>query len=783
MKRNRTTPIQVNRLLSLSLVLSLFLFFSSNTLAMTKEQCSLEYQAKVNELLNDKEKSARLLSEKVLGESFQKLAYAHNLFANSSPEEQKEYEANLDKYISENYKFSMSASDVMNHLREFSSPFKNAVNKRHSSAAGAQNTTKEKLQALVLFSRGLEDKKYHIEEYEKDALSKFNFKTHGREVDGWGLFVGDIARNFYQRRFYDDKDNYDNFDKKISDINISKYDSDVSDAIKAVKEDILDMAKNMSKECHAFLREVSNNTGMCSLSNPFDSPTKSLILDAETILSKINNPKATFIDRPISVHYAGAQFDVQNCKITESETKPGSYKVQMKMNFKYIPGADSEDWSMSLFDGGQGHTMEIINDNNPEESFKSNKTLQTFSESITFDQVDLPNGNPKSPLEFHFKNKSGGQVKMFTIGDTEYQRDFDGDGSRYTINCAADDDDKPTPSSDGKEVYSFKPTNNNNDLILSLVKNDTVADFSSPELKDSKVEWTLPEGIQCEEDPSDKHGLKCKITSEVKEATKVAYELTNHSINPEKATAPEKGEIDLIILKPTPVEIKVNKENIIKSQKTRLTAIVTGAPENAKVSWKVTSKDGEQKVQTISGTSIEVGLFDQITYEVEVAGTVKTGENANKLNIRIESDGKNDSTKKEVKLKASIKEKEFQSLKGEYTWECKGQTCSSNSDKLTTKRKDESFSVFVTFKAGSKTFKTGPFKVNKLESKDKKKKEEDECEEDEDSEDSDPFSTKKKKGCTPKAESKKTFAPKYMPPMQQPVILPPSQPYITPGFN
>ncbi|WP_372654458.1 hypothetical protein [Halobacteriovorax sp.] len=780
MKRNNVITIQVNKILSVGLMLSHFLFFNSNALAMTKEQCSLEYQAKVNELLNDKEKSARLLSEKVLGESFQKLAYAHHLIADSSPEEQKEYEKNLDKYISENYKYSMSASDVMNHLREFSSPFKNAVNKRHSSASGAKNTTKEKLQALVLFSRGLEDKKYHIEDYEKDALSKFNFKTHGREVDGWGLFVGDIARNFYQRRFYDDKDNHDDIDKRFSDKKISTYDSDVKDAIKAVKEDILEMAKSMNKECHAFLREVGVNSGMCSLSDPFDSPTKDLILDAETILSKINNPDATFIERPVSVHYAGAQFDIQNCKITESEAKPGTYKVEMKMNFKYIPGADSEDWSMSLFGGGDGHTMDIINDRKSSEDFKSNKTLQTFSEQVTFDQVDMPNGNPKGPLEFQFNNKAGGQVKMFTIGNNNYERDLNGDGSKYLINCAPDELSAEKPAE--KEVYELKSSNENNNITLTLIKGDSPADFSGPELADSTVEWTLPEGIQCEENPDNKHNLACKITSKIESPTKVSYELINHSINPEKAVPPSKGEIDLTVTNPTPVEIKITKENDLESHTTRLTAVVTGDDTNPEVTWTINYKDEENKVDSKTGATIEVGLFDQISYKAVAAGKEVTGENSNKLTISVTYDGENSSRKEEVKLKASIKEKEFKDLKGSYSWECDGEACGSGTDKLTTKRKDKEFPVIVKFKTEKRLFTSGPVKLAKLRKDKDKKKDDEECEEEED-DDSDPFSTKVKKGCKPKAEETIRFAPKYMPPMQQPVILPPSQPYITPGFN
>ncbi|PIK15838.1 hypothetical protein [Halobacteriovorax sp. JY17] len=776
MKRILLNPINFNKLLSASLILSLFSLLNFNIHASTKEQCSQEYQSKVNELLNEKNSSAKDLAEKVLGQSFQKLAYAHNVFADGNEEELKKLEGRIDSYINENLKYSMSASDVMKELKDFSTPFQNATNKDQSSMAGSKNATKRKLDALILFSKGLEDKKYHIEDYEKDALSKFNFRAHGRKVDGWGLFVGDVARNFYQRRFFDRNDNQVNVDKEFSRKKISIYNSDVNAAIKDVKEEILAMAKNMSKDCHQFLRPTGVNTGMCSLLNPFDSPSQDLILNTETILSKMEDPDATFIQNPISVHYAGAQFSIPSCKIIPDENEPGMYSIKMDMDFKYIPGADNEDWSVSLFGG---HKFDIINNENFSDDEQSNKTFETFSEKVTFNKVKLSPEQLKLPLALDFTNKSGGQVKMFTIGSPGYERDLNGNGSKYNIKCGEPPIEEPliAPAPVEKAIYAFSVANDKNHITLSLNKDGEAANLNSEELKNAKVEWTLPEGIACEENVEDTFKLSCKITTEITSPTKVSFALIEHSIPEDTATAPTPGEVDLILKELPARAIEVATTNDIAAVKTKLTATVSGFSQPPEIKWKI--KTGETASEQ-TGEEIIVNMFDSISYEVCAEETCGTGKVENKLAVNIEKDGDNKETEETVKLKASITDA-FKDLKGEYSWKCDGESCGASGDKLETKRKDKDFKITATFKVGDKEFVSAQYRIVKLKKDEKKEEKDEDCEEDED-EDSDPFSSKKKKDCTPK-EEKKVFAPKYMPPMQQPLILPPSQPYITPGFN
>ena len=775
MKRKLLVPIKVSKLLSSCLILSLFSFISTSSHALDREKCSQIYQSKVNELLNEKNSSAKDLAEKVLGQSFQKLAYAHNIFADGSPEELKELEQKVDKYIKENLKYSMPASDVMKELKEFSAPFQQSTNNGQSTTSAVKVATKRKLEALVLFSKSLDNKKFHIEDYEKDALSKFNFRSHKKNVDGWGLFVGDIARNFYQRRFYDRDDNKVDTDKNFSRKKISVYNSDVKEAIKNLKDDILAMAKNMSKECHQFLRQSGDNSGMCKLLNPFDAPSKDLILNAETILSKMQSPDATFIKNPISVHYAGAQFSVPKCKITADPNEEGMYTIEMDMDFKYIPGADNEDWSMTLFGS---HKREIINNENYDEDIRSNKTFSTFSEKVTYNKVPLTPEQLNLPLTFDFSNKSGGQVKMFTIGSPGYERDLNGDGSRYNINCNPPQVEKssPPPAPLKKVKYAFTAKNEANTISLELFRDDEKANFSSDELKGSKVQWTLPEGLSCAEADEDNYKLTCKITEDINEIAKASYELIDHNIQPDKADAPMPGEVELVVKTRAPRAIRVTATNDIEKMKTTLSSEVAGFATEPEIKWEL-KIDGTPKEMT--GDTVEVGLFKVVDYKACAINTCTSGKVSNKITVRVRPDGTNNTTDEAVKLRAVLSGP-FKDIKGSYTWLCDGKACSGAGDKLELKRTDKNQNIIAKFKAADKEFASGGYDVSRLEKEEKKEKDEEECEEDE--ENSDPFSAKKKTNCKPKEESQ-SFAPKYMPPMQQPLILPPSQPYISPGFN
>ena len=775
MKRKLLIPIKINKLLSSSLILSLFSFLSINSYALDREKCSQIYQSKINELLNEKNSSAKDLAEKVLGQSFQKLAYAHNVFADGSPEELKKLEQKIDNYIKENLKFSMPASDVMKELKEFSAPFQESTNNGQSTTSAVKVATKRKLEALILFSKGLDDKKFHIEDYEKDALSKFNFKSQKKNVDGWGLFVGDVARNFYQRRFFDRDDNKVDIDKNFAKKKISVYNNDVKESIKNLKDDILAMAKNMSKECHQFLRENGDNTGMCKLLNPFDVPSQDLILNAESILSKMESPDATFIKNPISVHYAGAQFSIPECKITPDPNEQGMYTIEMDMDFKYIPGADNEDWSMTLFGS---HKREILNNENYNDDERSNKTFSTFSEKVTYSKVALTPEQLNLPLTFDFSNKSGGQVKMFTIGSPGYERDLNGEGSRYNIDCTPPPTRKSAsvPPPQKKAKYAFTAKNEANTISLELFKDDEKVNFSSEELKGSKVQWTLPDGLSCEDMPEDNTKLTCKITADINEISKASYELIDHSILPEKADAPAPGEVELIVKARAARAIKVTATSDIKNLKTILSSEVAGFAAKPNIEWEL-KIDGTPKAET--GESVEVGLFEVVDYKACALGTCTSGKVSNKIPVKLAADGTNNTTDEAVKLKATLSGP-FKDIEGSYIWECDGKACSGTADKLELKRTDKNQKILVKFKTAGKEFSSNGYDISRLEKDKKKDKGEEECEEVE--EGSDPFSAKKKTDCKPKEETQ-SFAPKYMPPMQQPLILPPSQPYISPGFN
>ncbi|CBW26705.1 putative exported protein [Halobacteriovorax marinus SJ] len=791
-KMRRELRINLNfvKLLSFSLMLPLFILVSNNALAMTKEQCSLEYKSNLNQLINQDDGAARELAEKVLGSSFQKLAYANHLFANGSEEQLKEFEDKIDKYIrNNNHSPAMDASKVMEQLTEFSSSFRDAREMKESSRAAVRNATKEKLEALIVFSRSLDDKKFHIADYEKEALNKFNFRSQSKKVDGWNLFVGDVARNFYQRRFHDRDGTRDDVDRNFSAKKVSTYDSDVRSAIKKLKEEIIEMAKDMSQDCHQFLRENASNTGMCSLSSPFDPPTQGLILSTENILSRINSPEATNINRPISVHYAGAQFSVESCKVSPSEGFPGKYKIEMAMDFQYIPGADNQDWSMNLFDGSQGHDHVIRNDG---ENFEdgSNKTLKRFTDRVTYDGVSFPNDDPHSQLQFHFTNSAGEQIKMLSIDDNYSNRDLNGNGSKYFIDCnprpkpEPEEPLEPVHPTDPLIIYAFSASSDKNIVTLKLQKDEEQANFESDELKASKVNWTLPEGLTCIDNPEDLHKLICALDKEVTEEIEVKFELVDHQIDTNKASPPEASSIILKPEVPAGPTIKVEITEDIPNVSAKLRAVVTGAPEGSKVKWKykITNLDNsveEKEEEQPIDYELTTNLFNKVEYTVTVADQSDNGVMENKVGVRISKDGQNKLEDKEVKLKASVDEK-YKDLPGNYKWKCDDKECGQG-PKLELERTEEKQTISVTFEVPDKVKTTNSYTVSPLkEEREKSDNDEDECEEED--EDSDPFSSRRSKGCTPKEEAK-TFAPKYMPPMQQPLILPPSTPYITPGFN
>ncbi|WP_417335209.1 hypothetical protein [Halobacteriovorax marinus] len=795
MRRELRINLNFVKLLSFSLMLPLFILVSilvsNNALAMTKEQCSLEYKSNLNQLINQDDGAARELAEKVLGSSFQKLAYANHLFANGSEEQLKEFEDKIDKYIrNNNHSPAMDASKVMEQLTEFSSSFRDAREMKESSRAAVKNATKEKLEALIVFSRSLDDKKFHIADYEKEALNKFNFRSQSKKVDGWNLFVGDVARNFYQRRFHDRDGNQVNVDRNFSAKKVSTYDSDVRSAIKKLKDEIIEMAKDMSQDCHQFLRENASNTGMCSLSSPFDPPTQDLILSTENILSRINSPEATNIKRPISVHYAGAQFSVESCKVSPSEVFPGKYKIEMAMDFQYIPGADNQDWSMNLFDGSQGHEHVIRNDG---ENFEdgSNKTLNRFTDRVTYDGVSFPDNDPHTPLQFHFINSAGEHIEMYSIDDNFSSKELNGNGSKYFIDCnprpeiASAELLEPVPPTDPLIIYAFSASSDKNIVTLKLLKANEQANFESDELKASKVNWTLPEGLTCIDNPEDLHKLTCALDKEVTEEIEVKFELVDHQIDTNKASPPDASSIILKPEAPAGPTIKVEITEDLPNVTAKLRAVVTGVPEGSKVKWKykITNLDNsveEKEEEQPIDYELTTNLFNKVEYTVTVAEESDSGKMENKLGVEISKDGDNKAEDKIVKYKAKIDDK-FKGLPaGNYKWTCDDKDCGEG-EKVELERTDKNQKLAVTYEIPNKVKTTNSIRVRPLkEDRDNKDDDEDECEEED--EDSDPFSSRRSKGCTPKEEAR-TFAPKYMPPMQQPLILPPSTPYITPGFN
>lgn len=773
MKRNVNKSIKFNHKLRVSLIFSLLFMISSYSSASTKEKCQQDYQDKLSTLLNDREGSARKLAEKVLGHSFQKLAYANHLFAGGTESERKEFENNINKYLSKNKsETSMSTDDVMKHLKQFSDPFKNATTKAQSSRAAVKNATKEKLEALKIFSRSL-DKKFHIKDYENDALRHFDFESNGKAIDGWNLFVGDIARNFYQRQFVNDEGQQVFADRDFSKAKVAKYDSDVKKATQSLKNDILKMAQGISDECKSILREIGHSTGQCNLADPYDEPTKSLILSTENILSKINNPESKFIQRPISVHYLGAHFHLDKCEILEDPDHKGKYKVNIKMDYKYIPGADNRDWSMTV--NGASAEGVIWNDRNEGDS---NKTLQTFSDEVSFSDLELEDGLETEMLNFNFKNSTGKEVKMYTISDNYEDRDINPstNGSDYTLRCQ---EPKPTMDSAPEETpdsYIISAANNSNTITLSISKNDEDLNLAIDELKDASIEWKLPEGLACEENPDDKLKLVCKVNGPVTSKGKASFKLINHKLTP----PPADGSVDLEVQEAKNIEIDIKAENNLETEETTLTAKVTGAGENPEIKWELVSDKEEEKEDSTTGQSITKPMFKKATYKVTVKGKSVEKTINNVIKVKIKSDGKNDSKDKEVNLIASV-DKKFKDIKGSYSWKCDGKECGSD-QKIQLKRTDKKQSITVEFTTAKKA-KSPPSSAYDIDplKKDDKKDNEEECEEED--KDVDPFSSKKKEGCKPKKDDSIKFAPKYMPPMSQPLILPPSQPFITPGFN
>ena len=660
MRRMRDNNIQKKCRLSLFIIISIFLFpFIARS--ETEEICNVEYQKQLNEIIL-KNSAAENLAELSLSKTMQKLAYAH-------------YKLQKLDNDSDKLKFQLGQilgddnSKIVNALEDFKTSFGNTQEHKDSSDSGKRISVNDAyLEALIAYSTNKKSTiktDFQLSDYEIKSIKTFKFKNRKDGTSVWKSFVGDIANNFYRRRFVDNKENLLDTDEKFLNIEIPKYDEKVKNSLEAIKEDFIKNAPKLSTKCRELLDSTEQK--QCNLFDPFNLDADNLHSSVSKILDILENGKKTKIKRQ-DIRYKGVTF-AGSCDVKEYDPETGTATIGFSANFENMPLKDK--WNVSL--------------GNDKEKHKIDSQIKIGSGRIT----------GKSTLE----------SKTYTI----------------QVDKKRAKDNKLILSFDGpKGVEMFKPGEGSTKIKNSNGKQFAqYCDFS---------EFIVPEVVP-------EVTITLKKSEPIDGKVKITATLTNQKDDDTVtwymgAEAQSSGLT--IVIKQTDKEIIVKAE---LTNKPKIFATETVAPKPAPPE------------------------------EVIVAAPV----------ITITTNEDKDS----VTLTASVSPE----TTGTFVWTCPEDACPSDSNSTNVKRTEKDIAATVVFTYGNpkKTITASGTAPKKVPVKEDKKKDDDD--DDDDCKDTDAFDNKDSCAEDEKTEERKPLPKKYMPPLQQPMMLPPGQSYMTPGFN
>lgn len=760
---------------------SLFLIvLALSTFVVHAGVCTPEEIEKVNALSTEPE-FAQNVAQQVLGLSYQKLAYAHHKY-NGQKSDLSGLKSSIKEFMGGNTINGLSADDVMAKLSEY--------HKRVNSPTAYQlaKEDKEYVKALSIYSRTFKgvEKNYQIKNYEENALMNFGHTVKRGEKsytqkETWRTAIGNIARHFKHRRFKDADGNLVTPDMNATKDKVSKFTTGISEAVKAYKEHLVEKAdKIISEDCKNAI--LSSNDSVCK-----NEKSPLLGINQNTIDFYLNNILARLDEKVVptrpEVGYAGAKAKVNSCKVVHNK-EDDTYNIELNLDFENMPSG-SKEWSLTLNDS--------ISDKIQHEHDEQGLTKKVFNNVLNFNGLKIEDINEN--INFKFKSKFGNTMGSLNgAGATS-------DG--FNFDCKIPEQVKPKAMT--PPTYKILTTSSNNGeeytLSLKTIQKTTKSESNEEITEDVtipseiKASWSITNSLTCEAFKEEDSSQKTCVVKNVKTSSSATVSI---DLGGEIGALTEtikfgnepvfKIELKESAVEGKPLELKLSAKIIkeIASKPTQLTET-----DKKDIEWKCVGK-----CEGIPTSGVSINITSKLKHlgakisacikETEICETKTISFNL-KGKLKIIKDGENKGDKKEVKLKLKEFDPSIKALldKATFTWSCTVEKCDGTGKTHSLNRhktKDKLVTVKTTMEGIelTDTYEISDLKVSSDSNDDDSDDGDDEDEEsEEECTQDDAFS---EKVCKPKGQTA-PLPTKYMPPMSKPLILPPSQPYISPGFN
>ncbi|WP_127716443.1 hypothetical protein [Halobacteriovorax sp. HLS] len=745
------------------IVCTLILSLPTYSMDVDKSSCHQEFQTQLHKLLQNDE-DTKNLAELSLSKTFQKLAYAHHALHEDNLRTQ-EFKNNLNSIVNND----KEATEVLRNLESFKDHYKRTGDNSDSTSMNRMFSNKKYLKALVTYSKTLpkSDDSLKINDFELESVSNFDFfdnKDHEDRYDIWGAFVSDVATNFYTRRFVDSKGQAKYLDRKFLKKAIPNYDTKMKALLDSIKKRLSSNAIKLSDSCKNLLLE-NNSSKTCNLFNPFQLDDKDLSLNVNNILNHYAQKNGPTSVKRQSVRHIGATFKI-DCTIESIDPKTGLATIKMDADFGNMPDLGNSPWKI----GVNGSPLVSLKNN----SQVNGRVLTKYSQSFSFNNVKITPENRKDSqvfLQFHGPK----DTLMFQPGQGSTRV---GEGQNKFRNACTFPKEEVAKA---QKSLTLSKSNFSSKLSVTLTANS--AGINPAPTKDS-LTWEQKTTDQQNWSPID------SATDTESENENISKTVDGAQERSFRVSVKDPNSEEIIYSNEVLVKPEIGLKLTISEDNTSVTASVADTFKDldlSNISWEIDSIAQEKKGATLAVTqtnkdqSITAKLMhpsDPTSIIAESSETL-SAKAVSKINPSLAVARTND--KEVFTLKASVSGVDDPS-KGKYTWECEPKCDSKSGDTAVFNQTKDPIIVTTTYTFEDKDIAPLVKTTNipaKKESRKKSDDEEDDEEEDEECTQEDAFSPVVCKAKDQEAPLKK----KYMPPMQQPLILPPAPAYITPGFN
>ncbi len=755
--------------------------FLSSLLVSAADMCSQVELEQMNKVASN-EDLAKEVAQQVLNLSFQKLAYAHHEY-NKIKANPKALKAAVQEAIKNDKRKGISSEAIMEDLDEYS----NRV--LSNDTFKLKKNDQKYLKALTVFSKKFKESKYHIENYEEEALRNFGHLQAGgkKQKQSWKTAIQNIADNFRHRQFKNEDGSRARPDMKISEKKISDPEK-IKQAIKAYKNYILENSGEVTQKCRDAI--LNSNNVICKKEN------KPLLgINRDTIDFCLHNILKALEDKTVStrpeVGYIGAKASVQTCEVTRNK-EDNTYNISLGLNLENLP-SHNEEWSLSV-NGSNPQSISNIKDD-------SGLTTQKISSDLNFNGLTISEEDLIKPLSFKFLSKNNNTMyklidnKSNSPGVFLYDCELPKKIEALTV--------KPVTPPTYKIDLAVKQGSAYNIFILTAGDVTKTATNAQEEVidsivtipKDTKYNWVPISPLICNFAETDTQQKTCTI-----EAVEAPTSATL------KVTLPDEGSVEVVAQKTfgSTSQLKLTLEKKENTDKPFIVDLVANVSREVDGKTEALTKEAivwkcEPDCEPAGASGTTFNINDTFKYhQKKITACLESNpkicsEQSIEVKlpnlIAITSNGDNKSSEEAVNLKLKDIPEKYKAIMADATfkWSCDLSKCDSDGKSVNLKRNDKKpTKVNLTATIKGITFSASEYTVDRLKKeskdkdKDKEEKEEEEEESDEECTQADAFSVKV---CVKKGDKASQLPTKYMPPMQQPLVLPPSRPYITPGFN